>query len=219
MPVDASITSALRAGGLQRSSLLRQGAWTFNVLGDPGAVVAAAGAYVIGRVTRSARIADLGFHAGEALVVSGVATELIKGISGRQRPYVDERDAADFRVGRGFRVGARTSFPSGHTTAAFAVAAAVVEETRHSWPGAPTIVGPLLYGGASLVGLARIYDARHWASDVLVGGAIGTIAGRRVVRRRHASATRRTPSAERRIRAAIFLTPARGPTAGVSIHF
>ena len=42
-------------------------------------------------------------------------------------------------------------------------------------------VGVAAYSIASLVGLQRIYADRHWASDVLVGAAIGTVVGKSVV--------------------------------------
>ena len=39
-----------------------------------------------------------------------------------------------------------------------------------------------MYGGAALAGVSRMYDNRHWATDVLVGAGIGTFAGLKVVR-------------------------------------
>jgi membrane-associated phospholipid phosphatase len=43
-----------------------------------------------------------------------------------------------------------------------------------------------MYGGASLVGLSRMYHDKHWASDVALGAAIGTFSGLKVVRYAHA---------------------------------
>ena len=42
-----------------------------------------------------------------------------------------------------------------------------------------------MYGGAALVGVSRMYNNRHWASDVIIGAAIGTFAGNKVVRYHH----------------------------------
>ncbi len=91
----------------------------------------------------------------------------------------------DFDPGRGFKTGDFSSFPSGHTTTAFAAAAAVTNETTRWWPRSTWIVGPLMYGGATAVGLSRMYHNRHWASDVVVGAMIGTFSGRKVVQYAH----------------------------------
>jgi membrane-associated phospholipid phosphatase len=42
-----------------------------------------------------------------------------------------------------------------------------------------------MYTGAALVGASRIYNNKHWASDVLAGAAIGTFVGSKVVRFQH----------------------------------
>ena len=42
-----------------------------------------------------------------------------------------------------------------------------------------------MYGGATLVGLSRMYNNAHWASDVALGAAIGTFSGIKVVRYSH----------------------------------
>src|SRR5207249_897522 len=76
--------------------------------------------------------------------------------------------------------------PSGHTTAAFAAAAAVTSESRRWWPNGTWLVAPAMYGGATLVGLSRMYNNAHWASDVALGAGIGTFAGLKVVRYSHA---------------------------------
>ena len=46
-------------------------------------------------------------------------------------------------------------------------------------------VAPVLYGGATLVGLSRMYHNKHWASDVALGAAVGTFSGLKVVRYSH----------------------------------
>ena len=42
-----------------------------------------------------------------------------------------------------------------------------------------------MYGGATAVGLSRMYHNRHWGSDVIIGAAIGTFSGRKVVQYAH----------------------------------
>jgi membrane-associated phospholipid phosphatase len=67
--------------------------------------------------------------------------------------------------------------PSGHTTAAFAFAASVTDETAHLWPKQTWWVATLTYGSAAAVGVARIYSNAHWTSDVVAGAFVGTLSG------------------------------------------
>ena len=62
-----------------------------------------------------------------------------------------------------------TSFPSGHTAAAFAFATGV----RREWPAASAP----LYLLAGLVGYSRVHTGVHFPGDVAGGAAIGLIAG------------------------------------------
>jgi membrane-associated phospholipid phosphatase len=186
LPFDERIAEAFRDPGPQRSGALRTSARVFNTLGDPGTLVAGVLAFGVGRAVRSPHMADLGLHATEAIVLSGAVTGLVKGVAGRQRPFVDRTDADAFSLGGGFGRGTRASFPSGHTTAAFAAAAAITEESRDWWPAGRWAVAAVMYGGAATVGLARMYDDKHWASDVVLGAGIGTLSGLAVVRYNHA---------------------------------
>jgi membrane-associated phospholipid phosphatase len=147
--------------------------------------------YTVGRAARRAGLAEIGLHATEAIVLSGAVTGALKFATGRARPRVAAMDPGEpgpdtdeFRPGRGR--GGFTSFPSGHTTAAFAAASAITAELRRSYPDIARVTGPLLYGGATVVGLSRMYDDKHWASDVVMGAVVGTFVGRRLVRYQHA---------------------------------
>lgn len=64
----------------------------------------------------------------------------------------------------------RNSFPSGHSTTAFAFSGYVLEEHGWSW-GAPALVI------SSFVGVSRINDNRHYLHDVLAGATIGMAYG------------------------------------------
>ena len=41
------------------------------------------------------------------------------------------------------------------------------------------------YAGATLVGVSRMYNNMHWASDVIGGAAVGTLFGLKVVKYSH----------------------------------
>ena len=67
--------------------------------------------------------------------------------------------------------GVYTSFPSGHTVTAFIGAEILRREYGEKYP-AIAIAG---YTVATGVGIMRMYNNRHWASDVLAGAGVGIL--------------------------------------------
>lgn len=67
--------------------------------------------------------------------------------------------------------GVFNSFPSGHTTTAFMGAEMLRREYGEEYPGI-AIAG---YTVATGIGLLRIYNNRHWVSDVVAGAGIGIL--------------------------------------------
>lgn len=65
----------------------------------------------------------------------------------------------------------RNSFPSGHTATAFAAATMLHKEYGEASPWY-SIAG---YGAATITGISRILNNRHWISDVIAGAGIGII--------------------------------------------
>ena len=107
----------------------------------------------------------------EASLISVVAfAGPTKFFTGRSRPDKD-RGPADYRP---FNLG--SSQPSFTTANAFAVASVISDHFPHP------ALSVLSYGLASIAGLSRIYDDKHWASDVLLGAALGTVVGKTIVK-------------------------------------
>ncbi|MEP6494876.1 MAG: phosphatase PAP2 family protein [bacterium] len=186
-PSDRSIALRLQDSSNQASHFLKNASKGIEYFASPGSIVIGVSLYSIGRVAKWHDVADLGLHGTEAVVISGIVTSVIKDVAGRARPYVSaDTSAHDFGFGRGLhKGGGYQSFPSGHTTAAFAAAAVVTSESQRWWPNGVWYVAPAMYGGATLVGLSRMYNNAHWASDVILGAAIGTFSGIKVVRYSH----------------------------------
>ena len=186
LPVDRHIAGQLQNPNTQANRFFSNSARGVELITSPGAFIIGGGMYAIGRWGGHPTLEDIGWHGTEAVLVSSLMTGLLKTTLGRARPYVSsDTNPHDFRFGGGFTSSDRQSFPSGHTTTAFAAAAAVTSEMRRLHPEAVWYVAPVLYGGATLVGLSRMYHNKHWASDVVLGAAIGTFGGLKVVRYSH----------------------------------
>ena len=93
----------------------------------------------------------------------GILAQLVKYAVGRTRPELWLGPFAHARA-------AATSFPSGHTVGAFALAGVIVFASRNL----PLRVVAIVI--ALAVGLSRILAFRHWTSDVLASALIGVAA-------------------------------------------
>jgi membrane-associated phospholipid phosphatase len=185
-PLDRHFAEELQSPAAQSNRTLGSTATRLEKITSPGAYYVGGGLYLLGRVAGWERMADLGLHATESIVLAEGIGFVLKRAIGRARPYVsNSADPRDFSIGTGFGTGDRRSFPSGHTYTAFALASAVTSETREWWPGSSWFVAPLLYGGATAVGLSRMYHNMHWASDIVLGAAVGTFSGLKLVRFMH----------------------------------
>jgi len=141
--------------------------------------------FIVGRVGGWNTVADIGLHATEALALTDVTSELIRGPIGRARPRENPDDQYRFSFGKGFTNFAYRAFPSLHSASAFAAAASVTAEIHERNPTAAWIVGPVLYTAAFIPGGTRIYLNQHWASDVVSGAFVGTLLGAKVVHYAH----------------------------------
>ena len=141
----------------------------FSPLGGTWSVFISAGYYGLGLARHNGRMQSTGLMAVESYLVGSVIARIPKIVFGRVRPDAWDHPSA-FRWEGPF---GGSSFPSGHTAAAFSVAAVFATQYRQiKW------VPVLSYSLAAAVGLSRIYENRHWTSDVFTGAIIGLITGK-----------------------------------------
>src|SRR4029434_3698376 len=76
-----------------------------------------------------------------------------------------------------------TSMPSGHTSVVFELATIFTRHTE-GMPRAVQVGGGITsYGLTTAVALQRVDTNAHWASDVILGGAMGALVANTVVNR------------------------------------
>jgi membrane-associated phospholipid phosphatase len=184
-PLDRRAADGFQDPNRQGNKFLRDTATGFRELGNPGVLIISAGMYLTGRVADRPNLADVGLHVGESIAAAGIATDVIKVLAGRARPYADPDRPHSFQFARGWGDEDYRSFPSGHTSAAFAAAASISTEMGRLYPKSRIWVRPILYGSAGLVGLSRMYNNKHWLSDVAAAAALGSFAGWKVVGYNH----------------------------------
>lgn len=124
--------------------------------------------YIYGISSKNSEVRNLGLRLAEATAYSSSIMGLTKFVFGRGRPKNLDDPTVFYPLNTTWDY---TSFPSGHSTLAFAystVMASVYNNFfwKFSW-----------FSLAALVGTARVYHNEHWFSDVVLGAAIGYFVG------------------------------------------
>ncbi len=175
--------------------LRNQNGWTNNVskyvtnFGGvyEGYTLAALGAY--GLVFKNQKMVTTTLLATQAYITGAAVESVLKFVSGRTRPsYYQPGEEAEPRFLGPFSKTASdasgrkvySSFPSGHTTVAFAAATVFASEYKNK-PLVPIIA----YTAAGLIGISRVTENKHWTTDVVVGAALGFLTGKQVVNNYH----------------------------------
>ena len=112
--------------------------------------------------------------ATESFLITGLYTTVLKYSFGRHRPRTGNSSTSfdGFSTNRN-----ENSFPSGHTSTAFAIATVVANQYEKT-----PYIKPISYGIATLTGLSRINYEAHWASDVFLGAALGYFTSKTLLR-------------------------------------
>jgi len=137
------------------------------------AAVFVAGTWVVSEITNdSFASAEVGTML-EAAGFSSITAEALKYAAGRERPD-QTTDPNGWRD-------AGSSFPSLHTTAAFAIGTVFAESGDDDYRWLRRALG---YGMASATAYLRLHDNEHWLSDTVAGAALGIATGRFSTHRR-----------------------------------
>lgn len=127
--------------------------------------------------------------ATQAYLTGGAVESVVKFLSGRERPtYYDPNvsgPSGRFHgpLYKGTDINGNkvnSSFPSGHTTVAFAAATVFAMEYKNK-----PLVPIISYTAATLIGLSRITENKHWLTDIIAGAALGFLTGQQVVNNYH----------------------------------
>ncbi|MEN9353478.1 MAG: hypothetical protein RL318_803 [Fibrobacterota bacterium] len=153
------------------------GWWTVPMIG---------GLWGTGWVLDSPREQRVAREATEALLFSTVVSQGIKYAAGRRRPAGTNDDPWLWNDTRDGTFG--NSFPSGHSQAAWSVLTVIGLEYKDV-PG----IAPLAFATAGACAVSRVYDNRHWTSDVVAGSLLGFASGWAVVKWNRARQVEATP--------------------------
>ena len=128
--------------------------------------------YILGHFHEDEKAKRTTLIAMESFLITGLYTTVLKASFGRHRPSTgDSSTSFD-----GFSID-HNSFPSGHTSTAFAIATVFANQYEKT-----PYIKPISYGLATLTGLSRINDEKHWASDVFIGAALGYFTSKTLLR-------------------------------------
>ena len=116
-------------------------------------------AWGIGKISDSKRLREFGSDLFRTQALNGIFTIALKGATNRTRPD-----------------GTPHSYPSGHASSSFATAGVIYTHFGRTL-GIPAFVF------AGYVGLSRLQEGRHYASDVIAGAILGGYVSLKLSRR------------------------------------
>jgi membrane-associated phospholipid phosphatase len=137
---------------------------------------AGGGAYILGHLKHNDHMQETGLLAGEAAIDATGITYALKFVAERQRPFLVHSDGEFFN---GKPRSSNLSFPSEHAAISWSIASVIA----HEYPGPMTKF--TAYGLATAISMTRVTSRQHYASDVIVGGALGWYFGHEVYRAHH----------------------------------
>jgi len=127
--------------------------------------------YVSGEVSDSNSLRETALLSLESWLTAGIIVRGLKSVAGRARPWTGESSHGFHPFSTRSRF---ASFPSGHASSAFAVAAVIADQSKKIY------IDILAYSLATLAAISRVHIDKHWASDILIGSAIGHFVAKKI---------------------------------------
>ncbi|MGE5423808.1 MAG: phosphatase PAP2 family protein [Syntrophothermus sp.] len=123
--------------------------------------------YGVGYFKDDRRAQRTAIRGAEAYLLAAITTGVIKQLAHRHRPYQDDPPDPFQWEGPLAKI-SYNSFPSGHSSAIFAIATVIAGEYHETiW------VPVLVYSVAGVTATYRMAVDKHWSSDVFAGSVIG----------------------------------------------
>lgn len=172
-PLDAPIRREIinnQSNSLDRVSFISE------KFGNPKYATMLSGAlYLGGLVFKDNYTRQTGQMLAEAVLFNGLITTGAKMALGRGRPFINE-GSYNIELFEFENEYEETSLPSGHTSTAFTVATILSSRIDNIYASVA------LYSMASLTAFQRMYVDKHWFSDTILGAALGTAVGLKIVK-------------------------------------
>jgi membrane-associated phospholipid phosphatase len=172
----------------QKHSWVNKSSPVITQFGSTYGITTVAATGIISAALKNQKGVQTSLLATQAWITSGAWVQLIKHLTGREDPSASyvysklpggkwwgpfaeyDQDLPVYKSTSSF-----DAFPSGHTAAAFSIATVFATQYKDR-----KAIPVICYSAATLVGISRLTEHQHWASDVFVGGLIGYVCGKQV---------------------------------------
>jgi undecaprenyl-diphosphatase len=165
------VTNALQAQSISEVNTLRRinpdnpNSALWNNLSNTSKYISVGvpvGYFVAGLIHNSKDLKQKAAYTAATILLNTATTTLLKNVVKRERPYNVYTGIFPDKIESDY------SFPSGHTSSAFATATSLAITTKKWYVAVPA------FAWSAGVGYSRIYLGQHYPSDVIMGALVGT---------------------------------------------
>jgi hypothetical protein len=145
-----------------------------RIWGEPYNTILICGVNAISGVVNNIYInKKIAFEIAQSAIYTGLTTQILKILFGRSRPYNNE---GAFSFSPFNFSDDEWAFPSGHTSLGFSLSTVLSENSKSGF------MKVVYYLPAFLTAYSRVYQDKHWLSDVFLGAVIGYTIGKWTVK-------------------------------------